>query len=232
MSRASSPRAAARALYRAAAAQAVSDSAAAAGAADAPPPTETAAAAPPPLTDRGRALYEDGVVPVREIARLVGVSERTFYHYVRRGGWQRRYRWSSRGAGGRVVRSIESGDPHACALEALDRDEAARALRRCDAAAALARDAQAAAAAEAAQRRAAASAARAARLARRREREESRAIDAQIRLLELLGAALVDLAKGYRKGGARYAALAGELQTLIAAEMRAALRRQCLIRPD
>ena len=39
------------------------------------------------LTARVRALYENSVVPVREIARLAGVSERTLYKYVRRGGW-------------------------------------------------------------------------------------------------------------------------------------------------
>ena len=32
-----------------------------------------------PLTAQARALYEDTVVPVREIARLAGVSERTLY---------------------------------------------------------------------------------------------------------------------------------------------------------
>lgn len=178
---------AARALYRAAAAQADTDPVVA-------PDTPAAAAADPAaaataLTDRGRALYEAGVVPVRDIARLVGVSERTLYHYVRRGGWRRR--WPSRGADSRAIHGIEAGDPHAVAL--------ARS----------ARDAQAMAAADTARRV--------------RTRTTSRAIDAQMRLLDLLGAALVDLARGYAQGGARYAAAARDLQALVAAEMRAAL---------
>lgn len=221
MPRDPSPRAAARALYRAAAAQAVSDSIIAAGVSDAPaaPLTETAAAVPTPLTQRSRALYEEGVVPVREIARLAGVSERTFYKYVQRGGWRRRYgkpagkpdgKPAARGAGGHFVRSEDAGKPHACGLKALDPEGAARAVRRCDAAAALARDAKATAAVDVARRVSA--------------RATSRGIDAQMRLVDLLGAALVDLARGYARGGARYAALARDLQALIAAEMRAALR--------
>src|SRR5690242_19198927 len=34
------------------------------------------------LLERVRRLYEESVVPVREIARLIGVSERTLYKYV------------------------------------------------------------------------------------------------------------------------------------------------------
>jgi predicted DNA-binding transcriptional regulator AlpA len=52
---------------------------------------EPAAAPGPSLTDRVRALYENTIVPVREIARLLGVSERTIYKYVARYGWQRRH---------------------------------------------------------------------------------------------------------------------------------------------
>ena len=51
-----------------------------------------------PLTAQARALYEDSVVPVREIARLAGVSERTLYKYVQKGGWRRRYRVVARDA--------------------------------------------------------------------------------------------------------------------------------------
>ena len=43
------------------------------------------------LTDRVRALYEGSVVPVREIAAVAGVTERTLYKYVAKGGWRRRY---------------------------------------------------------------------------------------------------------------------------------------------
>ena len=35
-------------------------------------------------------LYEGGVLPVREIARLAGVTERMIYKYVQTGGWCRR----------------------------------------------------------------------------------------------------------------------------------------------
>lgn len=43
-----------------------------------------------PLTHEARALYEGGVVPVREVARLCGVSIRTLYHHVNGKGWKRR----------------------------------------------------------------------------------------------------------------------------------------------
>jgi hypothetical protein len=47
---------------------------------------------PTELTQQVRALYEDSIVPVREIARRVGIHERTLYKYVTKGGWRRRYR--------------------------------------------------------------------------------------------------------------------------------------------
>jgi hypothetical protein len=53
------------------------------------------AAPQPSLTERARALYEDSVVPVRDIARLTGVSERTIYKYAHRQNWKPRYRWSA-----------------------------------------------------------------------------------------------------------------------------------------
>ena len=43
-----------------------------------------------PLTLEARALYEGGVVPVRALARLCGVSLRTLYNYVHQQGWRRR----------------------------------------------------------------------------------------------------------------------------------------------
>ena len=43
-----------------------------------------------PLTQQARALYEGGVVPVRELARLCGVSTRTLYYHVHKHGWRRR----------------------------------------------------------------------------------------------------------------------------------------------
>ena len=55
--------------------------------------------APIPLTERVRALYENSVVPVREIAQLAGITERTLYKYVQKGGWRRRQICIARGAG-------------------------------------------------------------------------------------------------------------------------------------
>jgi len=73
------------------------------------------------LTAQARALYEDSAVPVREIARLSGVCERTLYKYVRKGGWQRRRRAHlDRGAGGRFVAREQAQAPHAAGLGALD----------------------------------------------------------------------------------------------------------------
>lgn len=86
------------------------------------------------LTLKVRALYEAGVVPVSEIARLAGVSERTLYKYIQRGSWQRRYgrRALLRGAGGRFIDGAGSRQPHMCGLGALDPAAAARALLACE----------------------------------------------------------------------------------------------------
>lgn len=64
-------------------------------------------------------------MPVREIARLAGVSERTLYKYVQRGGWQRRHARAggtamAKGAGGRFVPREEAPAPHSGGLKALD----------------------------------------------------------------------------------------------------------------
>ena len=100
-----------------------------------------------------RALYEDSDVPVREIARRAGVTERTLYKYVERHAWRRRYKWGTRGmaaaaanrgrhwqagegfaaaqgAGGRFVRREDADKPHASGLKALD--PAARAEAQAD----------------------------------------------------------------------------------------------------
>ncbi len=50
------------------------------------------------LTARARALYEGSAVPVRAIARLAGVSERTLYKYAAKQNWRPRYRWRADGA--------------------------------------------------------------------------------------------------------------------------------------
>ncbi|MCX7309912.1 MAG: hypothetical protein NTZ72_19020, partial [Afipia sp.] len=53
------------------------------------PPSQSFGAAS--LTEKVRALYENSAVPVREIARIAGVTERTLYRYVEKGDWKRRY---------------------------------------------------------------------------------------------------------------------------------------------
>jgi hypothetical protein len=87
----------------------------------------------PSLTDRVRALYEDGVVPVREIARLVGVTERTLYKYAARGRWRKRYarRALAKGAGGRFVADGEESTGPAPGFKALDPVAAAAAEAAC-----------------------------------------------------------------------------------------------------
>jgi hypothetical protein len=119
----------------------------------------------PNLTARIRALYEDSAVPVREIARLAGVTERTLYKYVIRQNWKRRYRvlprgeaaaaancgrrWRERedcapvkGAGGRFIHREDNGKPFAQGLKATDPAGRAVALVDCERAEPLAREAQ------------------------------------------------------------------------------------------
>jgi AcrR family transcriptional regulator len=111
-----------------------------------------------PLTLQVRALYEGSAVPVREIARLAGVNERTLYRYVAKGGWRRRYGGkgiaaavekraqtrkpgvpcrTAKGAGGRFIRSEDAGKPVPRGLKALDPQGRARALALCERAGAL-----------------------------------------------------------------------------------------------
>jgi hypothetical protein len=99
---------------------------------------KNASAAPRPkltrLTARVRRLYEDSAVPVREIASLAGVSERTIYKYAARHGWKPRYAWARdrgwrarpkfagvKGAGGRFIRRDDKGKPYRQGLKATDR---------------------------------------------------------------------------------------------------------------
>jgi transcriptional regulator with XRE-family HTH domain len=65
-------------------------------------PAAPAMPAEPALTERVRTLYESGVVPVREIARLVGVGERQIYRYAQKLGWKARVRWLKPVARGRA----------------------------------------------------------------------------------------------------------------------------------
>jgi hypothetical protein len=117
------------------------------------------------LTVRVRALYEETSVPVREIARLAGVNERTLYKYVEKHNWTRRYRSPARdaaaagansrwrrqrrdgvapvkGAGGRFIRRADKDKPFATGLKAVDPAGRRRALEACAAAEPLAREAQ------------------------------------------------------------------------------------------
>jgi hypothetical protein len=122
---------------------------------------EQAVAAQPSLTARARALYEDSAVPVREIARLCGVTERTIYKYVAKGGWTKRYARTPqaidgaadvapvKGAGGRFIRREDKGKAFAKGLKATDPAARARAELAC--AAASARHAKARAKADLAQ---------------------------------------------------------------------------------
>ena len=118
------------------------------------------------LTARARALYEGSAVPVREIARLAGVSERTLYKYVAKHGWRKRYARVPRGeaaaaanrgrrvtpapgfapakgAGGRFIRREDKGKPFAAGLKALDPAAQARAAAACEQAERRARRAEA-----------------------------------------------------------------------------------------
>lgn len=114
------------------------------------------------LTKRVRQLYEDSAVPVREVAAIAGVTERTLYKYVEKQNWKRRYRCVARdeavaranrgrhlrprpdaalelapvkGAGGRFIRREDSDKPIAVGLKALDPAAARRAAALCHAAA-------------------------------------------------------------------------------------------------
>ncbi len=143
------------------------------------------------LTERVRALYEDSVVPVREIARLAGVTERTIYKCAHREGWTPRVTrlsrdgtaagLAARGVAGRFIRREDEGKPHPRGLKALDPDGAARPAAACVRAAKLSEDAVA--------RAGAAAELRAARA------RSARDAAAYLRTLGLLTGGLVELAK-------------------------------------
>jgi len=92
----------------------------------------------PSLMARVQGLYEDPAVPVREIARLCGVTERTIYKYAARGGWRGRYAVKPvKGSGGRFVARGPEGEqvaPVVRGLKALDPSGRARASVACAAA--------------------------------------------------------------------------------------------------
>lgn len=112
------------------------------------------------VTARVRALYENSAVPVREIAAVAGVTERTLYKYAQKGGWKPRYAWVDRGgvarrgwraadavapaqgAGGRFIRREDRGQPFARGLKATDPQGATRATSACEQAGTIAAQAQ------------------------------------------------------------------------------------------
>ena len=94
-----------------------------AGAAHAEPPAQPSAPSPHDLVCL---LYERSLVPVREIARLAGVTERNVYALVRRRGCRPRLRIGP--GGGRRAFSLEDAP---CELDAA---EAERAIAACAAA--------------------------------------------------------------------------------------------------
>jgi hypothetical protein len=173
----------------------------------------------PTLTARVRALYEDGVVPVREIASLAGVAERTLYKYVRALGWTPRVtrrsgdgkpttvQRAARGTGGRFIPLADADQPHAQGLKALDPNGAQCAAEHCVHAATLAE--------------AAAAAAQAAAQARAARTQAERKAQAQTRSYALLCGALIELHKicAPATAGARTLRLAPRLQHAILQHM-------------
>jgi hypothetical protein len=130
-------------------------------------PTPETKAKPTRLTARVRRLYENSAVPVREIAQLAGVTERTSYKYARKGGWTPRYAWNdaggahrrkrwraterfapTKGAGGRFIARVDKGKPYRQGLKATDAQGARRAIEKCAKAERIARAVQAEAEAE------------------------------------------------------------------------------------
>ena len=157
--------------------------------------------APIPLTERVRALYENSVVPVREIAQLAGITERTLYKYVQKGGWGRRQICIARGAGGRFIPLADADKPHASGIGALDPQAAGQAAARCLRAHAISEKAMMEAAAVAQ--------ARADRVKERTERSQAAVLEAQaareaearIRDYERLGGVLCEIIRWLAERG-------------------------------
>jgi hypothetical protein len=124
--------------------------------------------------DAIRILYEDTLVPGREIARLAGVTERNIYALVRRLGCRPRVRLAS-GGGRRIVPF------NAATNDSLDADGVQRAMRKCSEAVAHAECIVADA--------------RAAREAGAAMRQAGRDAATEARTLELLARTISELAK-------------------------------------
>ena len=118
------------------------------------------------LTQRARKLYEETAVPVREIAAIAGVTERTLYKYAAKHDWRPRYRWRpdgarprgwraaqgfapAKGAGGRFIRRDDKDKPFPQGLKATAPQAERRAAAQAREAERIAREAQEAAQADA-----------------------------------------------------------------------------------
>ncbi len=118
------------------------------------------------LTQRARKLYEETAVPVREIAAIAGVTERTLYKYAAKHDWRPRYRWRpdgarprgwraaqgfapAKGAGGRFIRRDDKDKPFPQGLKATAPQAERRAAAQAREAERIAREAQEAAEADA-----------------------------------------------------------------------------------
>jgi hypothetical protein len=160
---------------------------------------------PPSLTERVRVLYENSVVPVREIARLAGVTERAIYKYARKQRWTPRVTrlsrdgtaagLAARGVAGRFVPLADEGKPHPRGLKATDPAGAARAAAACLRAGELSDDAVAQAETDAQVRAARAESARARAECARARAKALRDAAASLRTLELLAGGFVELVR-------------------------------------
>jgi hypothetical protein len=161
-----------------------------------------------------RLLYEHSALPVREIAAIAGIIERTVYVHARAGGWTRRNWRHARYAGGRCLVPAEAAAvPEAGAAAPSGCQDVQQTARAWQESRRLVEAAGAAAEAGARER--------AARLeAERIEREERRLWEARIRLLGAVNRAvdrLCDIQEDKRLGKDSPAAAAAraELNALI-----------------
>jgi hypothetical protein len=116
-----------------------------------------------------RLLYEHSALPVREIAAIAGIIERTVYAHARAGGWTRRNWRHARYAGGRCLVPAEAAAfPQAGAAARFDLQAVQGTARAWQESRRLVEAAGAAAAAGARERAARLEAERSAREARRR----------------------------------------------------------------
>lgn len=80
----------------------------------------------PPLIspDMARLLYEQSPIAVRDIAVVIGISERTLYKRAKAGGWRRHFRCHKRGPGGRYLNPLIDFEREQAAEPAMPEDPA------------------------------------------------------------------------------------------------------------